>query len=129
MRRRKSGRAGFTLIEIMIVVGLIGLLAGIGIPNYLRTRDRTLFGSIGNNLRLIEEAKEQWGIENRAVLETPVTYDQLVPWFRNSQPLRPVVEEVYSVVPEKVAGAARATLKAPLLEYTGFLTVTNFVQP
>jgi prepilin-type N-terminal cleavage/methylation domain-containing protein len=62
-RMRGRSRAGFTLVEIMIVVAIIGLLAAIGIPNFVRARQTAQANACINNLRVIDEAKQQWALE------------------------------------------------------------------
>jgi prepilin-type N-terminal cleavage/methylation domain-containing protein len=55
--------AGFTLVEIMIVVAIIALLAAIAVPGFLRARKRSQASKILNDLRLIDSAVDQYAIE------------------------------------------------------------------
>jgi len=60
-------KQGFTLVEIMIVVAIIGLLAAIAIPSFMKARSQSQLNACLNNLRQIAAAKEQWGLENKKV--------------------------------------------------------------
>ena len=57
-------RSGFTLVEIMIVVAIIALLASIAVPNFLRARKRSQATRILEDLRVLDNATDQYAIEN-----------------------------------------------------------------
>jgi prepilin-type N-terminal cleavage/methylation domain-containing protein len=65
MQIKQLRKAGFTLVEIMIVVAIIGLLAAIAIPNFVKARGTAQKNACINNLRQIDGAKEQWALENK----------------------------------------------------------------
>jgi prepilin-type N-terminal cleavage/methylation domain-containing protein len=64
MNIKTSNKAGFTLVEIMIVVAIIGLLAAIAIPNFVRARTTSQINACMNNLRQLDGAKQQYALEN-----------------------------------------------------------------
>jgi prepilin-type N-terminal cleavage/methylation domain-containing protein len=65
MRIKKSNKLGFTLVEIMIVVAIIGLLAAVAIPNLVRARKQAARTACIANLKTISGAKQTWALENK----------------------------------------------------------------
>lgn len=66
-------RGGFTLIEMMIVVAVVGLLCAIAIPNFIRARESSQRNGCINNLRQIDTAIQTWALEDNQAPASPVT--------------------------------------------------------
>lgn len=122
MAARRAARSGFTLVEIMIVVLIIGLLAMIAIPNVKRSLDKARLQAIRVNLRTIDSVKTQWAAENKkGGNETPSEAD-LAPFFNGGKFPAKVVGETYQI--NAVDQPPTALMGSKLLDIPAGGTVT-----
>jgi prepilin-type N-terminal cleavage/methylation domain-containing protein len=84
MKTRTALKQGFTLVEIMIVVAIIGLLAAIAIPNFIKARTTAQKNACINNLRQIDGAIQQWALENKQGPASAVHFTDISGYLKNS---------------------------------------------
>ena len=84
MKNKTSRNSGFTLVEIMIVVAIIGLLAAIAIPNFIKARTTSQKNACINNLRQIDGAIQQWALENKKDSAAAVKFTDISSYLKNS---------------------------------------------
>lgn len=74
---------GFTLVEIMIVVAIIGLLAAIAIPNFVSARARAQANACINNLSKIDAAANEFALEQNKKTGDTINYPaDLTPYIK-----------------------------------------------
>ncbi len=77
---------GFTILEIMIAVTIIGFLAGLAIPAFMKTRTTAQRTRCIDNLRQIANYKEMWAMESFANTGTAVDESDIAPFFKTGLP-------------------------------------------
>ena len=84
-----KNRRGFTLVEIMIVVLIIGILLAIAVPNFMQARDSSRAKTCVSNLTQIASAKEQAAMDLKLQDTDTPTQAQLTPTYLKNWPVCP----------------------------------------
>ena len=83
LRKLNTKHAGFTLVEIMIVVAIIALLASIAVPNFLRSRKRSQATHVLEDLRIIDSAIDLYSIENNKSNGNTINWADVQSYIKN----------------------------------------------
>ena len=83
MKINSSPKGGFTLVEIMIVVAIIGLLATIAIPNFAKARTSAQKTACISNLQRIDGSIQQWALDLKKDAGDPVSYADIKSYMKN----------------------------------------------
>ncbi|GIV08747.1 MAG: hypothetical protein KatS3mg019_0838 [Fimbriimonadales bacterium] len=89
MRRPIAREQGFTLVEIMVVVLIIGVLVSLALPSWMNARTRAQTRTCVTNLRQINQAKEMYALATRASSGASVNMSDLVPNYLQAEPFCP----------------------------------------
>lgn len=68
--RRMRRRRGFTLIEVLIVVVVIGIMSSVAMPNFVSAQDRARNASATSNLKVVQQALEAYAADHGGMLPT-----------------------------------------------------------
>lgn len=100
LRKMLKKQEGFTLVELMIVVVILGILAGIGVQQYANVQQRAKEAADEANRKVLTNATNMWLILGSAPTEAgvkDVTENELVPKYLDEWPVNPLGEGDYTV--------------------------------
>ncbi len=94
----------------MIVVSLIGLLVTICIPSFMKSRETSQLNSIFSNLRIVENAKDQWALQNQKGTGSLPDWPGLSDYIKGGT-VKPATSETYTINPVGTPSSATAIVK------------------
>ena len=117
MKHSQKSQSAFTLVEIMIVVAIIGLLAALAVPGFIRSRARSQGTRIVNDARVMDHAITQWATEKGIMLGAAVDTVAASAYLNGSWVTNDVLGNAYSWTTvgtsQVVVNAASKTSLAP----------------
>ena len=105
----QQSKSGFTLVEIMIVVAIIGLLAALAVPGFIRSRARSQGERIMNDARIMDHAIDEWSIEAGKKLGDPVDTVAAAGYLKAAWPVNDILGNPYTFT---VVGATQIQINA-----------------
>ena len=93
----RSNKAAFTLVEIMIVVAIIGLLAALAIPGFVKARKQSQGRRILNDARQMDAAIDQWALENGKKDTDAVITTSAATYLKTAWPTNDLLNNAYTV--------------------------------
>lgn len=113
MNIRTSPRAGFTLVEIMIVIAIIGLLAGVAVPNFLKATRTAKRRACLMNLEQIDNAKQLWATEYKKSEDDTPTEEDVKAYLKGTRMPQCPEGGTYTINPVKTPATCSVAAHQP----------------
>lgn len=84
-RRSRHGEAALSLVEILCIVGILGMVAAIAVPSLIRSRDKAQRAGCIENLKQINSAQQQWVFEKKPAADAKIKKKDLLPYFKSGE--------------------------------------------
>jgi type IV pilus assembly protein PilA len=97
MRNFRRNRAAFTLVEIMIVVAIIGLLAALAIPGFVKARKQSQGRRALNDARQMDAAIDQWALEQGKKDGDTITTTEAATYLKGTWPSTDPLGNAYAI--------------------------------
>ena len=91
----RNNKSAFTLVEIMIVVAIIGLLAALAIPGFVKARKQSQGRRIINDARQMDAAIDQWALENGKKDGDAVVVSEAQTYMKTTWPVNDLLNNPY----------------------------------
>lgn len=101
-RTQKQGEKGFTLVELMVVVAVIAILAGIAMPQFMSAADKAKSAKIQADVQIIKNATQLYMIDKS--VDTPPTVEQLYQEGYLTENVKTPSGNAYTITYEQVGG-------------------------
>ena len=105
----RNDKSAFTLVEIMIVVAIIGLLAALAIPGFVKARKQSQGRRILNDARQMDAAIDQWAHENGKKDGDAVITSSAATYLKTAWPTNDLLGAAYTI---STVGAGQVAIAA-----------------
>lgn len=91
-QKKRWGEKGFTLLELLVVISILGVLAGIAVPRFLHARTLANTAKVQMDLQALDTSIALYKAENGGA--KPKSIDDLVPYVEDANDLKPPIGKV-----------------------------------
>lgn len=95
----RNSKSAFTLVEIMIVVAIIGLLAALAIPGFVKARKQSQGRRSINDARMVDAAIDQWALEKKRAVGDSIVLSEVATYCKGGLPTNDALNRAFVILP------------------------------